>query len=227
MWTCLYLSHIVVIIMIIIAILGIIYGITQKKIKVYQVIIIFLFCVISMALVTGLTSMQCIDDADNKLSYTSINSKNDYWTYDSEEMAMIENYVEGYTKLVDLKSGNLVAVLTTAVETGKSETDLSNKEQADAVCAEINIQDEINASDDYLITLDSKEFVKATDNIYYITYDYTYKAEEEEDNVEGKIYYIVNSTNQMKSIIMTNINNEAKEAEFDERVLEIISSMNL
>ena len=227
MWTCLYLSHIVVIIMIIIAILGIIYGITQKKIKVYQVIIIFLFCVISMALVTGLTSMQCIDDANNKISYTSINSKNDYWTYDSEEMAMIENYVEGYTKLVDLKSGNLVAVLTTAVETGKSETDLSNKEQADAVCAEINIQDEINASDDYLITLDSKEFVKATDNIYYITYDYTYKAEEEEDNVEGKIYYIVNSTNQMKSIIMTNINNEAKEAEFDERVLEIISSMNL
>ena len=227
MWTCLYLSHIVVIIMIIIAILGIIYGITQKKIKVYQVIIIFLFCVISMALVTGLTSMQCIDDANNKISYTSINSKNDYWTYDSEEMAMIENYVEGYTKLVDLKSGNLVAVLTTAVETGKAETDLSNKEQADAVCAEINIQDEINASDDYLITLDSKEFVKATDNIYYITYDYTYKAEEEEDNVEGKIYYIVNSTNQMKSIIMTNINNEAKEDEFDERVLEIISSMNL
>ncbi len=227
MWTCLYLSHIVVIIMIIIAILGIIYGITQKKIKVYQVIIIFLFCVISMALVTGLTSMQCIDDANNKISYTSINSKNDYWTYDSEEMAMIENYVEGYTKLVDLKSGNLVAVLTTAVETGKAETDLSNKEQADAVCAEINIQDEINASDDYLITLDSKEFLKATDDIYYVTYDYTYKAEEEEDNVEGKIYYVVNSTNQMKSIIMTNINNEAKEAEFDERVLEIISSMNL
>ncbi len=227
MWTCLYLSHIVVIIMIIIAILGIIYGITQKKIKVYQVIIIFLFCVISMALVTGLTSMQCIDDANNKISYTSINSKNDYWTYDSEEMAMIENYVEGYTKLVDLKSGNLVAVLTTAVETAKAETDLSNKEQADAVCAEINIQDEINASDDYLITLDSKEFLKATDDIYYVTYDYTYKAEEEEDNVEGKIYYVVNSTNQMKSIIMTNINNEAKEAEFDERVLEIISSMNL
>ncbi len=227
MWTCLYLSHIVVIIMIIIAILGIIYGITQKKIKVYQVIIIFLFCVISMALVTGLTSMQCIDDANNKISYTSINSKNDYWTYNSEEMAMIENYVEGYTKLVDLKSGNLVAVLTTAVETGKAETDLSNKEQADAVCAEINIQDEINASDDYLITLDSKEFLKATDDIYYVTYDYTYKAEEEEDNVEGKIYYVVNSTNQMKSIIMTNINNEAKEAEFDERVLEIISSMNL
>lgn len=227
MWTCLYLSHIVVIIMIIIAILGIIYGITQKKIKVYQVIIIFLFCVISMALVTGLTSMQCIDDANNKISYTSINSKNDYWTYNSEEMAMIENYVEGYTKLVDLKSGNLVAVLTTAVETAKAETDLSNKEQADAVCAEINIQDEINASDDYLITLDSKEFLKATDDIYYVTYDYTYKAEEEEDNVEGKIYYVVNSTNQMKSIIMTNINNEAKEAEFDERVLEIISSMNL
>ena len=43
MWTCLYLSHIVVIIMIIIAILGIVYGISKKKIKVYQVIIIFLF----------------------------------------------------------------------------------------------------------------------------------------------------------------------------------------
>ena len=60
MWTCLYLSHIVVIIMIIIATLGIVYGISQKKIKVYQVIIIFLFCVISMALVTGVTSMQYI-----------------------------------------------------------------------------------------------------------------------------------------------------------------------
>ena len=31
MWTCLYLSHIVVIIMIIIATLGIVYGISQKK----------------------------------------------------------------------------------------------------------------------------------------------------------------------------------------------------
>ena len=68
MWTCLYLSHIVVIIMIIIAILGIIYGISQKKIKVYQVIVIFLFCVISMALVTGVTSMQCIDDLNSEIS---------------------------------------------------------------------------------------------------------------------------------------------------------------
>ena len=227
MWTCLYLSHIVVIIMIIIAILGIIYGISQKKIKVYQVIVIFLFCVISMALVTGVTSMQCIDDLNSEIDYVTETSKTDYWTYDSTEMSMVDSYTAGYTKLVDLKTGNLLAVKDEAVSTGKPVIDLSNKEEADAECQSIDIQDELNATDDYLITLDSKEFIKATDNIYYITYDYTYTNAENNSEEKGKVYYIVNSNNQIKTIVMTSINNEEKEAEFEERVLEIINTMNL
>lgn len=174
MWTCLYLSHIVVIIMIIIAILGIIYGISQKKIKVYQVIVIFLFCVISMALVTGVTSMQCIDDLNSEIDYVTETSKTDYWTYDSTEMSMVDSY-----------------------------------------------------TDDYLITLDSKEFIKATDDIYYVTYNYTYTNSEDATEEKGKVYYIVNSDNQMKTIVMTSINNEDKEVEFEERVLEIINTMDL
>ena len=227
MWTCLYLSHIVVIIMIIIAILGIIYGISQKKIKVYQVIVIFLFCVISMALVTGVTSMQCIDDLNSDIDSVTETIKTNYWTYDSNDMSIMDSYVEGYTKLVDLKTGNLLAVKDEAVSTGKPVIDLSNKEEADAECQSIDIQDELNATDDYLITLDSKEFIKATDNIYYITYDYTYTNAENNSEEKGKVYYIVNSNNQIKTIVMTSINNEEKEAEFEERVLEIINTMNL
>ncbi len=227
MWTCLYLSHIVVIIMIIIAILGIIYGISQKKIKVYQVIVIFLFCVISMALVTGVTSMQCIDDLNSDIDSDAETIMTDYWTYDSNDMSIMDSYVEGYTKLVDLKTGNLLAVKDVAVSTGKPVIDLSNKEEADAECQSIDIQDELNATDDYLITLDSKEFIKATDNIYYITYDYTYTNAENNSEEKGKVYYIVNSNNQIKTIVMTSINNEEKEAEFEERVLEIINTMNL
>ena len=227
MWTCLYLSHIVVIIMIIIAILGIIYGISQKKIKVYQVIVIFLFCVISMALVTGVTSMQCIDDLNSDIDSDAETIMTDYWTYDSNDMSIMDSYVEGYTKLVDLKTGNLLAVKDEAVSTGKTVIDLSNKEEADAECQSIDIQDELNATDDYLITLDSKEFIKATDNIYYITYDYTYTNAENNSEEKGKVYYIVNSNNQIKTIVMTSINNEEKEAEFEERVLEIINTMNL
>lgn len=227
MWTCLYLSHIVVIIMIIIAILGIIYGISQKKIKVYQVIVIFLFCVISMALVTGVTSMQCIDDLNSDIDSDAETIMTDYWTYDSNDMLIMDSYVEGYTKLVDLKTGNLLAVKDEAVSTGKPVIDLSNKEEADAECQSIDIQDELNATDDYLITLDSKEFIKATDNIYYITYDYTYTNAENNSEEKGKVYYIVNSNNQIKTIVMTSINNEEKEAEFEERVLEIINTMNL
>lgn len=90
MWTCLYLSHIVVIIMIIIAILGIVYGISQKKIKVYQVIIIFLFCVISMALVTGVTSMQYINSENDEIRELEGDTKTNYWTYDEEAMSRIE-----------------------------------------------------------------------------------------------------------------------------------------
>ena len=127
MWTCLYLSHIVVIIMIIIAILGIIYGISQKKIKVYQVIVIFLFCVISMALVTGVTSMQYIDDLNSDIDSDAETIMTDYWTYDSNDMSIMDSYVEGYTKLVDLKTGNLLAVKDEAVSTGKPVIDLSNK----------------------------------------------------------------------------------------------------
>lgn len=227
MWTCLYLSHIVVIIMIIIAILGIIYGISQKKIKVYQVIVIFLFCVISMALVTGVTSMQCIDDLNSDIDSDAETIMTDYWTYDSNDMLIMDSYVEGYTKLVDLKTGNLLAVKDEAVSTGKPVIDLSNKEEADAECQSIDIQDELNATDDYLITLDSKEFIKATDNIYYITYDYTYTNAENNSEEKGKVYYIVNSNNQIKTIVMTSINNEEKEAEFEERVLEIINTMDL
>ncbi len=227
MWTCLYLSHIVVIIMIIIAILGIIYGISQKKIKVYQVIIIFLFCVISMALVTGVTSMQCIDDLNSDIDSATETIKTDYWTYNSDEMSIMDSYVEGYTKLVDLKTGNLVAVKDEAVSTGKPVIDLNNKEEADAECQAIDIQDELNATDDYLITLDSKEFIKATDNIYYITYDYTYTSTEDNSEEKGKVYYIVSSDNQIKTIVMTSINNEEKEAEFEERVLGIINTMDL
>ena len=227
MWTCLYLSHIVVIIMIIIAILGIIYGISQKKIKVYQVIVIFLFCVISMALVTGVTSMQCIDDLNSDIDSVTETIKTNYWTYDSNDMSIMDSYVEGYTKLVDLKTGNLVAVKDEAVSTGKPVIDLNNKEEADAECQSIDIQDELNATDDYLITLDSKEFIKATDNIYYITYDYTYTNTEDNSEEKGKVYYIVSSDNQIKTIVMTSINNEEKEAEFEERVLEIINTMDL
>jgi hypothetical protein len=213
--------------MIIIAILGIIYGISQKKIKVYQVIVIFLFCVISMALVTGVTSMQCIDDLNSDIDSDAETIMTDYWTYDSNDMSIMDSYVEGYTKLVDLKTGNLLAVKDEAVSTGKPVIDLSNKEEADAECQSIDIQDELNATDDYLITLDSKEFIKATDNIYYITYDYTYTNAENNSEEKGKVYYIVNSDNQMKTIVMTSINNEDKEVEFEERVLEIINTMDL
>ena len=215
MWTCLYLSHIVVIIMIIIAILGIIYGISQKKIKVYQVIVIFLFCVISMALVTGVTSMQYIDDLNIEIEYVTENTKTDYWTYDSTEMSIIDSYTAGYTKLVDLKTGNLVAVKDEAISTGKDIIDLTNKEEADAACQEINIQEELNATDDYLITLDSKEFIKATDDIYYVTYNYTYTNSEDATEEKGKVYYIVNIDNKMKTIDMTSINNEEREVEVD------------
>ena len=37
--------------------------------------------------------------------------------------------------------------------------------------------------------------------------------------------YIVNEDNQMKTMVMTNINNESKEVEFEGRVLEIINTM--
>lgn len=223
MWTCLYLSHIVVIIMIIIAILGIVYGISQKKIKVYQVIIIFLFCVISMALVTGVTSMQYINSENDEIRKLEGNIKTNYWTYDEEAMSRIETSSLEYTKLVDLETGNLVAIKKRVVSTGKEVVDLSNKEKADEVCKAIDIKEELELSDNYLVTLNSKEFIKVNENIYYVTYNYTYTDENLKE--EGTIYYIVNEDNQMKTMVMTNINNESKEAEFEERVLEIINTM--
>lgn len=56
-----------------------------------------------MALVTGVTSMQCIDDLNSEIDYVTENTKTDYWTYDYTEMSMIDSYTAGYTKLVDLK----------------------------------------------------------------------------------------------------------------------------
>lgn len=223
MWTCLYLSHIVVIIMIIIAILGIVYGISQKKIKVYQVIIIFLFCVISMALVTGVTSMQYINSENDEIRELEGDTKTNYWTYDEEAMSRIETPSLEYTKLVDLETGNLVAIKEKVVETGKEIVDLSNKEKADEVCKAIDIKEELELSENYLVTLNSKEFIKANEDIYYVTYNYTYTDENLKE--EGKIYYIVNEDNQMKTMVMTNINNESKEVEFEGRVLEIINTM--
>ena len=166
MWTCLYLSHIVVIIMIIIATLGIVYGISQKKIKVYQVIIIFLFCVISMALVTGVTSMQYINSENDEIRELEGDTKTNYWTYDEEAMSRIETPSLEYTKLVDLETGNLVAIKEKAVETGKEIVDLSNKEKADEVCKAIDIKEELELSENYLVTLNSKEFIKANEDIY-------------------------------------------------------------
>ena len=223
MWTCLYLSHIVVIIMIIIAILGIIYGISKKKIKAYQVIIIFLFCVISMALVTGVTSMQYINAENYDIVKSVDYVETRYWTYDKEKMSKIENYIPDYTKLVDLKTGNLVAIKKRVVSTGKEVVDLSNKEKAEEVCKAIDIKEELELSDNYLVTLNSKEFIKANEDIYYVTYNYTYT--DKEITEEGTIYYVVNKDNQMKTMVMTNINNESKEAEFEERVLDIINTM--
>ena len=63
--------------------------------------------------------------------------------------------------------------------------------------------------------------------IYYVTYNYTYTNSEDATEEKGKVYYIVNSDNQMKTIVMTSINNEEKEVEFEERVLEIINTMEL
>ncbi len=228
MWTCLYLSHIVVIIMIIIAILGIIYGITQKKIKAYQVIIIFLFCVIAMALVSGITAMQYINDANDNINENNITKTiTDYWTYDPYEMVKLEDNGTFTTRLVDLKTGNMVAIQNEAESTGRAVVDLSNKEDADEAYKEIDIQEEFPTTDEELVTVDSDEFIKATDNIYYATYNYSYKDTETNSEERGKVYYIVNSTDQMKTFVMTNITNEEQESEFEGRVLEIISSMNL
>ena len=227
MWTCLYLSHIVVIIMIIISILGIIYAITQKKIKAYQVIVVFLFCVISMALVSGITAMQYINDVNYSIEDSKEETITNYWTYDTENMKKIEDEDTEYTSLVDLKTGNIVSIKNTATSTGKEAVDLSNEEEATEAYNEIDIQEEYPTTSEELVTLDSKAFIKASDEIYYVTYNYSSTNTETNISEKGKVYYIVNNSNQIKTIVKTKITNEKSEAEFEERVLEIISSMNI
>lgn len=227
MWTCLYLSHIVVVIMIIISILGIIYSITQKKIKAYQVIVVFLFCVISMALVSGITAMQYINDANYSIKENEEKIITNYWTYNTEDMKKIEDENTEYTSLVDLKTGNIVYIKNIAISTGKDTADLSNAEEATKAYNEIDIQEEYPTSSEELVTLDSKEFIKASDKIYYVTYNYSSTNTETNTSEKGKVYYVVNNSNQIKTIVKTKITNEESEKEFEERVLEIISSMNI
>lgn len=167
--------------------------------------------------------MQYINSENDEIRELEGDTKTNYWTYDEEAMSRIETPSLEYTKLVDLETGNLVAIKEKAVETGKEIVDLSNKEKADEVCKAIDIKEELELSENYLVTLNSKEFIKANEDIYYVTYNYTYTDENLKE--EGKIYYIVNEDNQMKTMVMTNINNESKEVEFEGRVLEIINTM--
>ena len=185
MWTCLYLSHIVVIIMIVIAILGIIYEISQKKLKAYQVIVVFVFCIISMALVSGVTAMNWINDENMKVESTLDSGKYDYWTCDTKKFATLVSDNIDFAKYVDLETGNIVAVKNEAIRTNNEKVDLSNEDEAKQVYDNINIKEEFNLSDDYLITVNSKKFVKLSDNLYYITYLYEY--EKDDVTEKGKI----------------------------------------
>ena len=65
------------------------------------------------------------------------------------------------------------------------------------------------------------------DKIYYVTYNYSSTNTETNTSEKGKVYYVVNNSNQIKTIVKTKITNEESEKEFEERVLEIISSMNI
>lgn len=225
MWTCLYLSHIVVIIMIVIAILGIIYEISQKKLKAYQVIVVFVFCIISMALVSGVTAMNWINDENMKVGTTIDSKKYDYWTCDTKKFATLVSDNIDYAKYVDLATGNIIAVKNEAIRTNNAKVDLNNEEEAKKVYDNINIKEEFNLSDDYLITINSKKFVKLSDNLYYITYLYEYKKDDITE--KGKIYLIADKEYQMKTYVMTNLINDDEEKEFTENVLELIGTMNL
>lgn len=225
MWTCLYLSHIVVIIMIVIAILGIIYEISQKKLKAYQVIVVFVFCIISMALVSGVTAMNWINDENMKVESTLDSGKYDYWTCDTKKFATLVSDNIDFAKYVDLETGNIVAVKNEAIRSNNEKVDLSNEDEAKQVYDNINIKEEFNLSDDYLITVNSKKFVKLSDNLYYITYLYEY--EKDDVTEKGKIYLVADKEYQMKTYVMTNLINDSGEKEFTDNVLELIGTMNL
>ncbi len=225
MWTCLYLSHIVVIIMIVIAILGIIYEISQKKLKAYQVIVVFVFCIISMALVSGVTAMNWINNEKIQTEEKLYSGKYDYWTCDTTKFATLVSDNIDFAKYVDLETGNIVAVKNEAIRTNNTKVDLSNEDEAKQVYDDINIKEEFNLSDDYLITVNSKKFVKLSDNLYYITYLYEY--DKDDVTEKGKIYLIADKEYQMKTYVMTNLINDSGEKEFTENVLELIGTMNL
>ena len=225
MWTCLYLSHIVVIIMIVIAILGIIYEISQKKLKAYQVIVVFVFCIISMALVSGVTAMNWINNEKIQTEEKLYSGKYDYWTCDTTKFATLVSDNIDFAKYVDLETGNIVAVKNEAIRTNNTKVDLSNEDEAKQVYDNINIKEEFNLSDDYLITVNSKKFVKLSDNLYYITYLYEY--EKDDVTEKGKIYLLADKEYQMKTYVMTNLINDSGEKEFTDNVLELIGTMNL
>ena len=225
MWTCLYLSHIVVIIMIVIAILGIIYEISQKKLKAYQVIVVFVFCIISMALVSGVTAMNWINNEKIQTEEKLYSGKYDYWTCDTTKFATLVSDNIDFAKYVDLETGNIVAVKNEAIRTNNTKVDLSNEDEAKQVYDDINIKEEFNLSDDYLITVNSKKFVKLSDNLYYITYLYEY--DKDDVTEKGKIYWIADKEYQMKTYVMTNLINDSVEKKFTENVLELIGTMNL
>lgn len=224
MWTCLYLSHIVVIIMIIIAVLGIFYGISQKKIKVYQVIVVFIFCVISMALVAGITSMNWINDLNAETEASFNNIKYDYWLADSNKFSRLVSDNLDFTKYVDVTTGNIIAVKNQAISTN-DKADLTDEEEAKEAYENIVIKDEFNLSDDYLITLDSEKFIKLTDDLYYVSYNYEYTKEDEKET--GKIYFIADANYEMKTFVMTNLINEDTEKDFTNNVLDLIGTMEL
>ena len=224
MWTCLYLSHIVVIIMIIIAVLGIFYGISQKKIKVYQVIVVFIFCVISMALVAGITSMNWINDLNAETEASFNNTKYDYWLADSNKFSRLVSDNLDFTKYVDVTTGNIIAVKNQAISTN-DKADLTDEEEAKEVYENIVIKDEFNLSDDYLITLDSEKFIKLTDDLYYVSYNYEYTKDDEKET--GKIYFIADDNYEMKTFVMTNLINEDTEKDFTNNVLDLIGTMEL
>ena len=224
MWTCLYLSHIVVIIMIIIAVLGIFYGISQKKIKVYQVIVVFIFCVISMALVAGITSMNWINDLNDETEASFNNTKYDYWLADSNKFSRLVSDNLDFTKYVDVTTGNIIAVKNQAISTN-DKADLTDEEEAKEVYENIVIKDEFNLSDDYLITLDSEKFIKLTDDLYYVSYNYEYTKDDEKET--GKIYFIADANYEMKTFVMTNLINEDTEKDFTNNVLDLIGTMEL
>lgn len=224
MWTCLYLSHIVVIIMIIIAVLGIFYGISQKKIKVYQVIVVFIFCVISMALVAGITSMNWINDLNAETEASFNNTKYDYWLADSNKFSRLVSDNLDFTKYVDVTTGNIIAVKNQAISTN-DKADLTDEEEAKEAYENIVIKDEFNLSDDYLITLDSEKFIKLTDDLYYVSYNYEYTKDDEKET--GKIYFIADDNYEMKTFVMTNLINEDTEKDFTNNVLDLIGTMEL